>query len=97
LCCRTVSKLITWGVEFTQHPEMWNAVDIQVPLLDMLRFEKIEAGASWVGEYGSLTVPAERTFLPSISPYNNLKAGGVSRTAHLDDDQRRSRRPRTRA
>jgi prolyl oligopeptidase len=63
------------GVEFTEHPEMWNAVDIQVPLLDMLRFEKIEAGASWVGEYGSVSIPEERAFLASISPYNNLKVG----------------------
>ncbi|MEP6733468.1 MAG: prolyl oligopeptidase family serine peptidase, partial [bacterium] len=63
------------GVEFTQHPELWNAVDIQVPLLDMLRFEQIQAGASWVGEYGSVSVPAERAFLASISPYHNLKAG----------------------
>ncbi|HEY4129025.1 MAG TPA: prolyl oligopeptidase family serine peptidase, partial [Gemmatimonadaceae bacterium] len=60
---------------FTQHPELWNAVDIQVPLLDMLRYEQIEAGTSWVGEYGSVSVPAERAFLASISPYNNLKAG----------------------
>ncbi|HEY4131793.1 MAG TPA: prolyl oligopeptidase family serine peptidase, partial [Gemmatimonadaceae bacterium] len=50
------------GVEFTQHPELWNAVDIQVPLLDMLRYEQIEAGTSWVGEYGSVSVPAERAF-----------------------------------
>jgi prolyl oligopeptidase len=63
------------GVEFTQHPELWNAVDIQVPLLDMLRFEKIAAGASWVGEYGSVANPQERAFLASISPYNNLKQG----------------------
>jgi prolyl oligopeptidase len=63
------------GVEFTQHPEMWNAVDIQVPLLDMLRYEQIEAGASWVGEYGSVSVPAERAFLASISPYQNIKPG----------------------
>jgi prolyl oligopeptidase len=63
------------GVEFTQHPELWNAVDIQVPLLDMLRFEKIDAGASWVGEYGSVSVPSERAFLASISPYNNIHAG----------------------
>jgi prolyl oligopeptidase len=63
------------GVEFTQHPELWNAVDIQVPLLDMLRFEKIAAGASWVGEYGSVTNPQERAFLAAISPYNNLKPG----------------------
>jgi prolyl oligopeptidase len=63
------------GVQFTQHPELWSAVDIQVPLLDMLRFEQIQAGASWVGEYGSVSVPDERAFLASISPYHNLKAG----------------------
>jgi len=61
------------GVEFTQHPEMWNAVVIQVPLLDMLGFEHLSAGASWVGEYGSVSVPEERAFLASISPYNQLK------------------------
>ena len=63
------------GVEFTQHPELWGAVDIQVPLLDMLRFEFIDAGASWVGEYGSVSDPVERAFLTSISPYANLKRG----------------------
>ena len=63
------------GVEFIQHPEMWNAVVIQVPLLDMLSFEHLSAGASWVGEYGSVSVPEERNFLASISPYNQLKPG----------------------
>jgi prolyl oligopeptidase len=61
------------GVEMEQHPTLWNAVVIQVPLLDMLRFEHIAAGASWVGEYGSVSIPAERTFLAGISPYNQLK------------------------
>lgn len=61
------------GVEFTQHPTMWNAVVIQVPLLDMLAFEHLSAGASWVAEYGSTSVPEERAFLASISPYNQLK------------------------
>ena len=61
------------GVAMTQHPEMWNAVVIQVPLLDMLRYEQIAAGASWVGEYGSVAVPEQRAFLASISPYNQLK------------------------
>ena len=61
------------GVMFTQHPEMWNAVIIDVPLLDMLRYEKIAAGASWVGEYGSVSVPQERAFLASISPYNQIR------------------------
>ena len=60
------------GVEMTEHPDLWNAVDIQVPLLDMLRFEQIAAGASWVGEYGSVSNPDERAFLAKISPYANL-------------------------
>ncbi|HEX3661627.1 MAG TPA: prolyl oligopeptidase family serine peptidase [Acidobacteriaceae bacterium] len=63
------------GVEMTQHPDLYHAIVIQVPLLDMLRYEKIEAGASWVGEYGSVSVPAERAFLAKISPYNQLKPG----------------------
>ena len=63
------------GVEFTQHPELFHAVDIQVPLARLLRYEQLDAGASWVGEYGSVSVPAERAFLASISPYENLRAG----------------------
>ena len=63
------------GVEFTQHPELWGAVDIGVPLLDMLRYEQIAAGSLWVGEYGSVKNPDEKAFLASISPYNNLKSG----------------------
>jgi prolyl oligopeptidase len=61
------------GVEFTQHPELWNAVAIQVPLLDMIRISKIEAGASWEGEYGSIDDPAVRAFWEKTSPYQNLR------------------------
>jgi len=43
-----------------------------VPLLDMLRFDQIGAGASWVAEYGSPKIPAEAKFLRGISPYHNL-------------------------
>ena len=63
------------GVEFEQHPELWNAVVIEVPLLDMMRYEQIAAGSSWVGEYGSISDPEQRAFLASISPYQNLRAG----------------------
>ena len=59
------------GVEMTRHPDMWNALAIQIPLLDMPGFEHIAAGASWVGEYGSVTGPEERAFLAYISPYNS--------------------------
>ena len=64
------------GVEFTQHPELWNAVDIDVPLLDMIRISKIAAGASWEGEYGSIDDPAVRAFWEKTSPYQNLKRDG---------------------
>lgn len=63
------------GVQLTQHPELWGAVTIQVPLLDMLRYEGIAAGASWVDEYGSVSVPEERAFLAKMSPYHALKKG----------------------
>jgi prolyl oligopeptidase len=64
------------GVEFTQHPELWRAVVIQVPLLDMIRIGKIAAGASWQGEYGDVNAdPAVMAFWLKTSPYHNLKAG----------------------
>ena len=64
------------GVEFTQHPELWNAVVIQVPLLDMIRISKIAAGASWQGEYGDVNAdPKVMAFWQKLSPYHNLKAG----------------------
>ncbi len=62
------------GVQMTQRPDLWNAVVIRVPLLDMLGFERIGAGASWAGEYGSTSNPEQRAFLASISPYHALRA-----------------------
>ncbi|MCQ8241528.1 prolyl oligopeptidase family serine peptidase [Rhizosaccharibacter radicis] len=63
------------GVEFTQHPDLWRAVIIGVPLLDMEHFESMAAGASWVDEYGSMSRPEEAAFLRGISPLANLRAG----------------------
>ncbi|WP_372786197.1 prolyl oligopeptidase family protein [Phenylobacterium sp.] len=62
------------GVALTQHPELYNAVVIQVPLFDMIGYTHIGAGASWVGEYGDPAVPAERAVLDSYSPYQLLAA-----------------------
>jgi prolyl oligopeptidase len=65
------------GVQFTQHPELWNAVIIDVPLLDMMRISKIAAGASWEGEYGSVEHdPAIRAFWEKTSPYQALRKDG---------------------
>jgi prolyl oligopeptidase len=66
------------GVAFTQHPELWNAALIEVPLLDMLRISKIAAGASWEGEYGSVdNDPAVRAFWQKVSPYQALRRGSA--------------------
>ena len=64
------------GVEFIQHPELWNAALIEVPLLDMIRISKIAAGASWEGEYGSIDDPEIRAFWEKTSPYQNLRRDG---------------------
>jgi prolyl oligopeptidase len=67
------------GVAFTQHPELWNAALIEVPLLDMIRISKIAAGASWEGEYGSVDKdPAVRAFWEKTSPYQNLRKTGTT-------------------
>ena len=63
------------GVQLTQRPELWRAVVVQVPLLDMLRYNQLLAGASWMDEYGDPADPAEGAFLKQLSPYHNLKAG----------------------
>ena len=62
------------GVMLNQRPDLWGAVVVQVPLLDMLRYHLLLAGASWVDEYGSPNDPDERAFLETISPYQNFDA-----------------------
>jgi prolyl oligopeptidase len=63
------------GVMLTQRPDLFRAVVIQVPLLDMLRFHQLLAGASWIAEYGDPDVPTDAAFLRHISPYHNLRPG----------------------
>ena len=59
----------------TQHPELFGAVVCQVPLIDMIAYTHIGAGASWVGEYGDPANKAERDYILSYSPYQNVKPG----------------------
>ncbi|MFZ3322710.1 MAG: prolyl oligopeptidase family serine peptidase [Usitatibacter sp.] len=60
------------GAAFTQRPDLYKAVVCQVPLLDMYRFNKLLAGASWMGEYGNPDVPADWEFISKYSPYQNV-------------------------
>lgn len=60
------------GAMLTRHPELFGAIVAQVPLLDMLRFHKLLAGASWIAEYGNPDDAADRPHLREISPYHQL-------------------------
>ncbi|MFF8275885.1 prolyl oligopeptidase family protein [Streptomyces lateritius] len=62
------------GAMLTRCPELFGAIVAQVPLLDMLRFHKLLAGASWTAEYGNPDVEADRPHLRDISPYHRLSA-----------------------
>ena len=61
------------GVMLTQRPDLWNAVVVQVPLLDMKRFNQLLAGASWMGEYGNPDTD-DWEFIRQYSPYHNVEA-----------------------
>lgn len=60
------------GVMLTRHPELFGAVVAEVPLLDMVRFHRLLAGASWTAEYGDPDNPDERAHLLRWSPYHRL-------------------------
>ncbi|MBU2893187.1 prolyl oligopeptidase family serine peptidase [Colwellia sp. D2M02] len=62
------------GAAFTRRPDLYNAVICQVPLLDMKRFNKLLAGASWMGEYGNPDNADEWEYIKTYSPYHNLKS-----------------------
>jgi prolyl oligopeptidase len=59
----------------TQHPELLGAVVCQVPLIDMIRYAKIGAGASWIAEYGDPADPKMAAYIRTYSPYQNVKKG----------------------
>ena len=62
-------------VSMTQRPDLFNAVVVESPLIDMLRYHKLSAGASWQAEYGNPDVPADRAFIAKYSAYQKLTPG----------------------
>jgi prolyl oligopeptidase len=63
------------GVALTQRPELFHAVVCAVPLLDMMRYHTLLAGASWIGEYGDPEVAEDRDVIARYSPYQNVRPG----------------------
>lgn len=61
------------GAAVTRRPDLFNAVVSQVPLLDMQRYNKLLAGASWMGEYGNPDEEEMWAYIRTYSPYHNIR------------------------
>jgi prolyl oligopeptidase len=59
----------------TRYPERFGALFCTIPLIDMRRYSKLHAGASWVAEYGDPDNPEDWNFLREISAYHNAVPG----------------------
>ena len=60
------------GNMLTMRPDLFGALAIAVPLIDMYRYHKLLAGASWMAEYGNPDDPEDWKFMQEFSPYHNL-------------------------
>jgi prolyl oligopeptidase len=60
------------GATMVRRPELYGAIICGVPLLDMKRYSKLLAGASWMAEYGDPETD-DWSFIKQYSPYQNLK------------------------
>jgi len=62
------------GNMVTLYPELFAAGVCQVPLLDMKRYNKLLAGASWMAEYGNPDYPEQWAYIRKFSPYQNVQS-----------------------
>ena len=63
------------GAVLTQRPDLFRAVLIQVPLLDMIRYHRFLIARLWIPEYGSADDPAQFDWLYAYSPYHHVHDG----------------------
>ena len=63
------------GAALTQRPDLFGAIWVGYPLLDMIRFHKFLVGRWWTSEYGSAEEPDQYAYLIKYSPYQNVKPG----------------------
>ena len=59
----------------TRHAEKFGALFCTIPLIDMRRYTKLLAGASWIEEYGDPDKPDDWAFLQRISAYHLAAPG----------------------
>ncbi|MDE2307411.1 MAG: S9 family peptidase [Xanthomonadaceae bacterium] len=61
------------GNMLTRYPRLFGAIACEVPLLDMKRYTHLDAGASWIAEYGDPDDPKQWAFIKTFSPYRNVR------------------------
>jgi prolyl oligopeptidase len=61
------------SANMVERPDLFGAVVCQVPLIDMIRYTQIGAGASWIAEYGDPADAKARAWILKYSPYQNVK------------------------
>ena len=71
------------GAVMLQRPDLFRAVVCQVPLLDMRRYHRLLAGASWMSEYGDPDDAAQWDWISKYSPYQNVPPAGTRLPAVL--------------
>ncbi len=66
---------LTVGAAMVQRPELFRAVVLDRPILDMLRYHRFGPAGMWVNEYGSADDPEQFRYLAAYSPYHNVEPG----------------------
>jgi prolyl oligopeptidase len=63
------------GAMLTQRPDLFAAALCQVPLIDMVRFQKFLIARYWIAEYGDPDKPEDFAYILRYSPYQNVREG----------------------
>ncbi|HWO00897.1 MAG TPA: prolyl oligopeptidase family serine peptidase, partial [Blastocatellia bacterium] len=63
------------GAAMTQRPDLFQAVECAVPLLDMIRYQNFLVARFWVPEYGSSEDSDQFKYIYEYSPYHHVKKG----------------------
>jgi prolyl oligopeptidase len=64
------------GASSVLFPSRYGAAFSAVPLLDMLRYDQLLVGSSWIPEYGDPKIKEERDYLKTYSPFHNVFKDG---------------------
>jgi prolyl oligopeptidase len=65
------------AASIVQHPGLFRAAVVGVPLADMVRYHRLQIARLWIPEYGSAEDPEPFAWLYAYSPYHHVRDGGA--------------------